>query len=59
MSSDWVPNDISLADPYIYKHKRFDMLLGADLFFDLLSEEQALRSNSTKYCLWLASVRNL
>jgi len=38
ISSDWIRNDISIADPYFYKPKRVERLIGAELFFDLLRE---------------------
>lgn len=39
--SDWrIPTEVGLADPHFNKPQRIDMLLGADIFFDLMSEGQ-------------------
>lgn len=34
--TDWIPENLTLADPQFYKPKRIDILIGADVFFDLL-----------------------
>lgn len=34
-----IPSDISLADPDFHKPKRIDLLIGVDLFWDLISDE--------------------
>ncbi|XP_058816823.1 uncharacterized protein LOC131680122 [Topomyia yanbarensis] len=39
--SRWhIPEGVSLADPEFYKPKKVDMLIGAELFFDVLKNDQ-------------------
>ena len=44
-TNDWnIPNNIELADPYFYKPQKIDMLIGAEIFFELLCVGQIRRS---------------
>ncbi|XP_046803809.1 uncharacterized protein LOC124419233 [Lucilia cuprina] len=39
-----IPNNIELADPYFFKPQKIDMLIGAEIFFELLCVGQIRRS---------------
>lgn len=42
-----IPNNIELADPLFFKPQKVDMLIGAELFFELLSAGQIKMSPDT------------
>ncbi|XP_065368751.1 uncharacterized protein LOC135961183 [Calliphora vicina] len=44
-TSGWnIPDNIELADPYFFKPQKIDMLIGAEIFFELLCIGQIRRS---------------
>lgn len=63
VSVDWnIPPNVELADPLFYKRQRIDVLLGAGIFFNLLSVGQ-IKLNSDLLTLqktklgWIVSGR--
>jgi hypothetical protein len=40
-----IPSKIKLADPEFYKPRKIDMLLGAELFFDIMENGQIILDN--------------